>query len=101
MDDVDAAVIAAAEEHVRTSLRTAVQPRPNDCLACYLHRALPWHGCDRKLTLTHAWQGHQRVLRRRTGGRSPSSRTEAATATARWRPRTSSTTRAGRAAARP
>jgi hypothetical protein len=67
MDDVEAAVIAAAEEHVRSLV-----PRPTwpsrDCLACYLHRALRVHGCDGKLTLTHKWQGEQRILRRRTGG---------------------------------
>lgn len=68
MDDVDAAVIAAAEEHVRTCLRSALLPRRNDCLACYLHRALEQRECDGKLTLTHEWQGHQRLLRRRTGG---------------------------------
>jgi hypothetical protein len=68
MDDVDAAVIAAAEEHVRTCLRTALLPRPKDCLACYLRRALEQRECDGKLTITHEWQGHQRILRRRTGG---------------------------------
>jgi hypothetical protein len=68
MDDADAAVIAAAEEHVKECLRAALLPRPNDCLACYLHRGLSRHGCDGKLTLTHEWQGHQRRMRRRTGG---------------------------------
>ena len=68
MDDADAAVIAAAEEHVTECLRVALLPRPNDCLACYLHRGLSRHGCDGKLTLTHEWQGHQRRMRRRTGG---------------------------------
>jgi hypothetical protein len=68
MDNPEAAVIAAAEEHVRACLRIALLPRPTDCLACYLHRALRRGGCDGKLTLTHEWQGHQRAMRRRTGG---------------------------------
>lgn len=61
-------MIAAAEEHVRTCLPTALLPRTNDCLACYLHGALRHRECDGKLTITHEWQGHQRLLRRRTGG---------------------------------
>ena len=69
MEDPDAAVVAAAEEHVRMCLRASVLPRPTDCLACYLHRALEGRGCDGKLTLTHEWQGHQRTMRRRTGWR--------------------------------
>jgi hypothetical protein len=68
MDNPEAAVIAAAEEHVRACLSIALLPRPTDCLACYLHRALRRGGCDGKLTLTHEWQGHQRAMRRRTGG---------------------------------
>ena len=68
MEDVDAAVIAAAEDHVRSCLRDALLPRRTDCLACYLHRALRRSGCDGTLTLTHEWQAHQRALRRRTGG---------------------------------
>lgn len=68
MDDPDAAVIAAAEEHIRSCLSVARLPRPLDCLACYLHRALQRKECDGKLTLTHEWQGLQRMFRRRTGG---------------------------------
>ncbi|MBK5306848.1 MAG: DUF2695 domain-containing protein [Frankiaceae bacterium] len=68
MDDADAAVIAAAEQHVKECLSAALLPRPTDCLACYLHRAVDRWGCDGKLTLTHEWQGHQRRMRRRTGG---------------------------------
>lgn len=68
MEDLAAAVIAAAEEHVRTCLLTAQMPSPYDCLACYLHRALNGSECDGKLSLTHAWQGHQRMRNRRTGG---------------------------------
>lgn len=64
MDDAGAAVIAAAEE----CLNVALLPRPTDCLACYLHRAVARRGCDGELTWTHEWQGHQRRMRRRTGG---------------------------------
>lgn len=53
MDDVEAAVIAAAEEHVRACQLADQRPRPEDCLACYLHRALSGAGCDGKLSLTH------------------------------------------------
>lgn len=38
--DADAAVIAAAEEHVKDCLNVTLLPRPTDCLACYLHRAV-------------------------------------------------------------
>jgi hypothetical protein len=68
MEDVEAAVIAAAEEHLRACQLADQRPRPDDCLPCYLHRALRGTGCDGKLSLTHEWQGHQRVRRRRTGG---------------------------------
>lgn len=67
MDDAEA-VIAAAENYVRRTLTRAFLPRPGECLACYLHRAVAAVGCDSKLTLTHQWQGSQRLLRRRTGG---------------------------------
>jgi hypothetical protein len=68
MEDLAAAVIAAAEEHLRTCLLAAQLPSPYDCLACYLHRALNGSECDGKLSLTHAWQGQQRMRYRRTGG---------------------------------
>lgn len=68
MDDLEAAVIAAAEDHVRDCLRMALLARPTDCLACYLHHALRSQGCDGRLTRTHEWQGHQRRMGRRTGG---------------------------------
>lgn len=53
---------------MRACLNLALLPRPYDCLACYLHRALRRRECNGKLTITHEWQGHQRMLRRRTGG---------------------------------
>ena len=68
VDDVDAVVIAAAEAHVRACLQGTMLPRPDDCLACYLRCALRGRPCAGKLSLTHEWQGHQRVRRRRTGG---------------------------------
>jgi hypothetical protein len=68
MDDVEAAVIAAAEEHLRTCQLVDLLPRPDDCLPCFLHRALLGTECNGRLTLTHEWQGHQRVRGRRTGG---------------------------------
>lgn len=68
MDDVDAAVIAAAEEHLRACQLANLQPRPDDCLPCYLHAALSHAACNGRLSLTHEWQGHQRVRGRRTGG---------------------------------
>jgi hypothetical protein len=40
MDDAEAAVIAAAEEHVRACQLGDLLPRPDDCLSCYLPRAL-------------------------------------------------------------
>lgn len=68
MDDVEAAVIAAAEAHLRACQLGDLLPRPEDCLPCYLHRALRYTLCNGRLTLTHEWQGHQRVRGRRTGG---------------------------------
>lgn len=68
MDDIEAAVIAAAEEQVRASWSPATWPDRYACLACYLHRTLPRRGCDGKLTLTHEWQLQQRILGRSTGG---------------------------------
>lgn len=68
MDDAADAVIEAAEKHVRRIVASGFLPLPRECLACYLQRAVAALGCDNKLTLTHQWQGHQRMLRRRTGG---------------------------------
>lgn len=68
MEDIEAAVIAAAEGHVLACQLADQRPRPDDCLPCYLHRALNGTVCDGKLSLTHEWQGHQRARRRRTGG---------------------------------
>jgi hypothetical protein len=68
MDDVEAAVIAAAEAHLRACQLGDLLPQPDDCLPCYLHRALRHTVCNGRLTLTHEWQGHQRVRGRRTGG---------------------------------
>lgn len=68
MHEDEAAVIAAAEEHVRACQLADLWPRPDDCLPCYLHRALNGNVCNGKLRLTHEWQGHQRARGRRTGG---------------------------------
>ena len=45
MDDVEAAVIAAAEAHLRACQLGDLLPRPDDCRPCYLHRALPGTLC--------------------------------------------------------
>lgn len=47
MDDDEAAVIAAAEEHVRACQLADQRPRPDNCLTCSLHRALNGTGCGR------------------------------------------------------
>jgi len=61
-------VVARAERVVQLKLTRLTPPDAEECLPCYLFRVVGQHGCDNKLTWTHAWQGCVRARRYRTGG---------------------------------